>query len=177
MMTIGNINSSEESIILSGKDGINIKIPIDVAKISITIKNMLEDLGEMVEEGEENIIPITNINGAILAKIFQFCNYIHTNQEEFENLKTWLEDKSFSFSLSQWFNDYLDVEQELMFQVILGANFLDIQPLLNMQCKHVANIIRNKTPAELKVLFATPTEADVPQTEATEATEAVDATS
>ncbi len=138
--------------ILAGNDGIDIKIPLEIAKVSITISNMLEDLGE-IDENEDNIIPIPGVNGAILTKIYTFCEYIHNNPTELEHLQTWLDDKTFTVPLSQWFNDYLNVDQQTMFEVILGANFLDIQSLLNMQCKHVANIIRNKTPEQLRVLF------------------------
>ncbi len=140
--------------VLYAKDGVNVSIPLDVAKVSITIKNMLEDLGEIVEMGEENSIPIPAVDGAILTKIFEFCEYIHNNPTELENLKTWLDDKTFTFPLPTWFNEYLNVDQKTMFEIILGANFLDIQSLLNMECKHVANIIRNKTPDELRSLFA-----------------------
>ncbi len=173
MMTIGNNN--EEMIVLNAKDGINVSVPLSVAKISITIKNMLEDLGEMVEEGHENSIPIPGVDGAILAKIYTFCDYIHTNPTELENLQIWLDDKTFTVPLSQWFNEYLNVDQQTMFEVILGANFLDIQPLLNMQCKNVANIIRNKTPDELRTLFASQSTQETVVANTTETEGVVDA--
>ncbi len=150
---------NKEMIILSGKDSITVKVPLDIAKMSVTIKNLMEDL---FDEDNENIIPVPAVNGVILNKIFEFCNYIHTNQEEYDNVKAWIDDKSFTSSLSQWFIDYMNVDQQTMFEIILGANFLDIQMLLNMECKHVASIIRNKTPEELRTLFEMPKNEVVP---------------
>jgi hypothetical protein len=158
---MSQMTTTDNMCILSANDGINITVPLDIARVSITISNMLEDLGEMGQEGEDNIIPIPNINGAVLNKIYTFCEYIHNNPMELQNLQTWLDDKTFTVPLSKWFNEYLNVDQQTMFEVILGANFLDIQSLLNMQCKHVATIIRNKTPDELRVLFANQSTAAV----------------
>ncbi len=168
MMTIGNNNANEEMIGLIAKDGIIVSVPMSIAKISLTIKNMLEDLGDVIGEGQDNTIPIPNVNGIILAKIYTFCDYIHNNPSELENLQTWLDDKTFTFQLAKWFNEYLNVDQQITFEVILGANFLDIQSLLNMQCKHVAGIIRNKTPDELRTLFAGQPQVETPTQELTE---------
>ncbi len=177
MMTIGN-NTKEEMISLIAKDGISVSVPMSVAKISITIKNMLEDLGDSIGEGQDNSIPIPNINGPILAKIYMFCDYIHNNPDELNKLTVWLEDKSFTVLLgSEWFKEFLNVDQQTTFDIILGANFLDIQSLLNMECKYVASIIRNKTPDELRTLFSSPQEtATVVENEATQATQEVETT-
>jgi S-phase kinase-associated protein 1 len=159
MMTTAN-----NMCVLNGRDGINVIVPLAVAKVSITIRNMLEDLGEILEEGQDNNIPVPGVKGAILDKIYIFCNYIHTNPQELDTLITWTDDKTYTFPLPEWYNEFLNIDQATLFEVILGANFLDIQPLLNMTCKYIANIIRNKTPDELKILFKNPDEEEpVPQ--------------
>ncbi len=155
--------SSYYMCVLSANDGVNISVPIDVAKISITIKNMMEDIGDTEEDN--NIVPIPVVNGAILQKIYIFCNYIHNNPSELDNLNLWLDDTTYTFQLSQWFIDYLNVDQETMLEVTKGANFLDISVLLNMQCKYIACIIRNKTPDELRILFQSQTEAEASNTQ------------
>jgi S-phase kinase-associated protein 1 len=151
--------TTDNNCILNAGDGVNVIVPLDVAKISITIRNMLEDLGDMLEDNQDNIIPIPGVKGAILDKIYIFCNYIHTNPQELEALMTWTDDKTYTVPLPEWFNEYLKMGQSTLFEVILGANFLDIQQLLHMTCKHIANIIRNKTPDELKTLFKNPEES------------------
>jgi S-phase kinase-associated protein 1 len=151
--------TANNTCVLNAVDGVNVIVPLDVAKISITIRNMLEDLGETLGEDEDNIIPVPGVKGTILNKIYYFCNYIHTNPQELDALTAWLDDKTYTIPLPEWYNEFLNIDQTTLFEVILGANFLDIQPLLNMTCKYIANIIRNKTPDELRILFKNPEEA------------------
>lgn len=143
--------------VLFAKDGEKLQLPIDVAKTSITIKNMLEDLGEV--DGDENIIPIPAINGDVLKKIFEYCCYINAHPLDLDEVNKWIEDTKFEFPLTEWFVEYLKIEQELLIEIILGANFLDINSLLRMACKQVASLIRNKSPEELRELFRKPEEA------------------
>jgi S-phase kinase-associated protein 1 len=136
---------------LCAKDGIQIPISLEVAKMSITIKNMLEDLGE--DDGFDNHIPIPPINGNVLKKIYEYCQYIYKNPLELDDLQKWIDDYKFEIPLPAWFTEYLNIDQGLLVEIILGANFLDIDSLLRMACKQVASFIRNKTPEELKIIF------------------------
>jgi len=43
---------------------------------------------------------------------------------------------------------------KLLFDIITAANFLDIKGLLDLCCKVIANIIKGKSPEEIKVTFA-----------------------
>jgi S-phase kinase-associated protein 1 len=136
---------------LCAKDGIQIPISLEVAKMSVTIKNMLEDLGD--DDGFDNHIPIPPINGNVLKKIYEYCQYIYKNPLELDELQKWIDDYKFEVPLPAWFTEYLNIDQGLLVEIILGANFLDIDSLLRMACKQVASFIRNKTPEELKIIF------------------------
>ena len=81
------------NIKLQSSDGEIFEVDVDVAKLSVTIKTMLEDLG--MDEEDDEAIPLPNVNAAILkvndvdtdsskplkiarciAVIFE-CNYVH----------------------------------------------------------------------------------------------------
>ncbi|KAJ2086303.1 E3 ubiquitin ligase complex SCF subunit scon-3 [Coemansia sp. S142-1] len=47
----------------------------------------------------------------------------------------------------------MKVDQELLFEILLAANYMDIKPLLELGCKTVANMIRNKTAQEIRTMF------------------------
>ena len=53
----------------------------------------------------------------------------------------------------EWYADFIDVEQDFLFELINAANYMDIQPLLNLSCAKVASSIKNKTPEEIRKIF------------------------
>lgn len=154
--TIGN--NTETMIILMSNDGGCYSVDINTVKQCNTINNMLESLGDESDEP----IPLPTIKGTTLKKVMTFCDYVRTNAEDAQNLEHWTNDRTFVVQLSQWFSDYINVEQVELFDIILAANFLDIPLLLHLGTKHVASIIRNKTPDELRVLFGEPMAPAVP---------------
>ena len=52
-----------------------------------------------------------------------------------------------------WDKTFCDVDLKSLFEVILAANFLDFKPLLNLTCKAVGELIKGKTPEEIKKVF------------------------
>merc|ERR1712166_15083 len=49
--------------------------------------------------------------------------------------------------------EYVEIEQEILFELILAANYLDIKPLLDLTCAKVASMIKGKTPEEIRKQF------------------------
>jgi S-phase kinase-associated protein 1 len=58
-----------------------------------------------------------------------------------------------STDISEWDQKFLQVDQEMLFEIILTANYLDIKPLLEVGCKSVANMIKGKSPEEIRKTF------------------------
>ena len=62
------------SIKLQSSDGETFPVDVDIARQSVTIRTMLEDLG--MEEEEDEVVPLPNVNAAILKKV---CNTEYIN--------------------------------------------------------------------------------------------------
>ena len=45
------------------------------------------------------------------------------------------------------------LHQEVLFELILAANYLDIQPLLSLTCATIASQIKGKAPEEIRRIF------------------------
>ena len=57
--------------------------------------------------------------------------------------------------VQEWYATYMgtDMEQNYLFELILAANYLDIQPLLDLTCATMAIRIKGKTPEEIRQIF------------------------
>ena len=104
---------------------------------SITIKNMVEDTGLDIN------VPVPMVDSSTLVKVIAYLKYHQRAEEE-----TVPEDEQ-----TRWDMDYIKVDDEMLFNTILAANYLDIKPLLDLTCKAVADEIKGKSPEEIRVRF------------------------
>ena len=58
---------------LQSSDGEVFDVDIKVAQCSLTIKQMLEDLG--VEDNDEEVVPLPNVTAAILRKVISWAQH------------------------------------------------------------------------------------------------------
>ncbi|KIZ07701.1 SKP1-like protein 1A [Monoraphidium neglectum] len=117
----------------------------EVANESVTIKNMIE--GEYT--GTDEVIPLPNVNGKILAKVIEYSRY------HVEAAKKGADDKPAKSEddVKQWDTEFVKVDQATLFDLILAANYLNIKGLLDLTCQTVANMIKGKTPEEIRKTF------------------------
>ena len=55
--------------------------------------------------------------------------------------------------LKAWDTEFTKVDQGTLFELILAANYLNIKPLLDLTCATVANMIKGKSPEEIRKTF------------------------
>lgn len=145
------------TIKLQSSDGQLFPIEVAVAvKCSGMLRNMLEDLGidETTTSGEQPVIPVPQVNSAILGKVLQWANYHKDDddvelaeEEEFQSKEKRTDD------IGSWDADFLKVDQGMLFEVMLAANYLDMRGLLDVACKTVANMIKGKNVEEVRKTF------------------------
>jgi len=51
--------------------------------------------------------------------------------------------------ISEWDCEYINVEQDMIFELIMAANYLDIKSLLDLACSKVASMIKGKSVQEV----------------------------
>jgi len=117
------------------------EISIEAIMMSGTIKCMLDDLGK---DERDSPIVLSNVNTKILDKIITYCNYHTANKSPKEEVKD---------DILPWDLEFCKIDQTDLFGLILAANYLDIKPLLDLTCKTVANMIKGKTPEEIRKTF------------------------
>lgn len=55
--------------------------------------------------------------------------------------------------VQEWYSNFVAVDQEILFELILAANYMDIKPLLDLTCATVASLIKGKSPEEIRKQF------------------------
>ena len=55
--------------------------------------------------------------------------------------------------VDEWDAAFVTIDQEMLFELILAANYMDIKSLLDLTCAKVASMIKGKTPEEIRKTF------------------------
>ncbi len=128
----------DNQITLQSSDRTNFQVEVKVAKMSETVKQLIEDAGI------DNTVPLPNVTGKILAKVVEYCKY------HCDNVTIVTEGTD---DIIAWDLEFTKVDQATLFEIILAANYLDIKDLLDLTCKTVARMIKGKTRDEIKKTF------------------------
>lgn len=132
--------STSKMIVLKSSDGETFEVEEAVALESQTIKHMIED------DCADTSIPLPNVTSKILAKVIEYCKR-HVDAVA----KT--DDKASEDDLKSFDADFVKVDQATLFDLILAANYLNIKSLLDLTCQTVADMIKGKTPEEIRKTF------------------------
>ncbi|CAE7277227.1 fpaB-1 [Symbiodinium pilosum] len=131
---------------LKSSQGEIFEVEPEVATMSTLIKNMVED------SGTDEEIPLPNVKTAILSKVIDYCKYHKDNPPE-EIQKPLKSTNLVECGVSEWDSEYVNIEQEVLFELILAANYLDIKSLLDLTCAKVASMIKGKNTEEIRKQF------------------------
>lgn len=130
------------------------QVMTSVIKMSRTIRELIEDVGTAIT------IPLPNIDGKSFAKVIEWCRWHKENDAPEPVAPAPAADVPAEkippkkVPLCEWDLEYLkSMENEMLFNVILGANYLDIAKLLTVGCKGIAMQIKGKTPEEIRKIF------------------------
>ena len=126
-------------------DGEEVEIDIDVAEKSVLIKGLIDDTGT------DDQIPLPNVKRPILEKVIDFCKHLKDHQAP--EIEKPLKSTDMQSVVDPWYADYINLEQEVLFELIMASNYLDIKPLLELSCAKVASMIKNKSIQEIRKFF------------------------
>lgn len=127
---------------LVSKDGQEFLVEKKVVEISEIVKATLENLDDFNDP-----VPLDNIDGPTLEKVLIFCKK-HSSDDGVSE---------------KWGAEFCNMDNESLLNLILAANYMSIQPLLNLTCKKVADMIKGKSVEEIRATFPIANSTDVPQ--------------
>ena len=142
-------NEAEKKIMLRSFDGEYFVVSEAVAMKFQIIRNMIED------DCVQDFIPVPNVSAKILSMVIEYCK----KHDDTEKTTTAAADACNSQKaveeeeLKKWDENFIDVDQAVLFEIILAANYLDIKELLDLACQKVADMIKGKSPEEIRRTF------------------------
>ncbi|KAM3196728.1 hypothetical protein ACQJBY_072436 [Aegilops geniculata] len=140
----------KKMVTLKSSDGEEFEVEEAVAMESQTIRHMIED------DCADNGIPLPNVTSKILSKVIEYCNkHVQAKPADAAPAGAAAPDAAAppAEDLKNWDAEFVKVDQATLFDLILAANFLNIKGLLDLTCQTVADMIKGKTPEEIRKTF------------------------
>jgi len=114
------------------------------------------NLVKSIIDGDANAkeIPIKKVRGDILALIVEYLKR-HNGKKPAEIAKPIRSVKMERIVEDKWDADFINkMTKKIIFQVILGANYMDLPSLLHLGCAKIATLIKGKSPEEIKNILS-----------------------
>ncbi|KAF7087980.1 hypothetical protein CFC21_091136 [Triticum aestivum] len=139
----------KKMITLKSSDGEEFQVEEAVAMESQTIRHMIED------DCADNGIPLPNVDSKILSKVIEYCKkHVQADSKPADaSSSTSTAAPSPVEDLKSFDAEFVKVDQATLYDPILAANYLNIKVLLDLTCQTVADMIKGKTPEEIRKTF------------------------
>jgi len=144
------MSSGEGTVSLISSEGTTFQVPLDIAQVSKFVADILKDETDTSDEAGPTV-PIPSVRADILTKIIDFCTHYKT--EPMKKIDQPLKSSNIAETVQQYYSDFVTVEQSLLFELMLAANYMHIQPLIDLACAAVAAMIKGKTPEQIRSHF------------------------
>jgi S-phase kinase-associated protein 1 len=135
----------EKMITLVSSDGEKMQISAKAAQRSQLVKGIIEDYPDDAE------VPLNNVKSGILKKIKEYLE--HYQDSDPKEIERPLASQNYQDCVEPWDYEFINVDLDLIFEIILAANYMDIKPLLELASSKIASIIKGKTPEEIRKTF------------------------
>eukprot|EP00253_Pinus_taeda_P018190 PITA_18190 len=132
----------ERKVTLKSSDNQLFHVTEAVASESEYMKMMIEDTDTA------NAIPLLNVYSKILSKVMEYCKY-HVKAQMLAAGKSAISEDE----IRTWDEEFVKVDEATLSDLILAADYLHIKNLLDLTCQNVADMIKDKTPEEIRKIF------------------------
>ncbi|XP_045831322.1 SKP1-like protein 1B [Trifolium pratense] len=100
----------------------------------------VKDAIETIPTDEINSISLSLVRSEILTKVIEYCKKHNSAQMS-------------DVDLMDWDVEFANVHYTTLFDLVLSANYMNINCLLDLVCGKIADMIKGKTPGEIAKLF------------------------
>ncbi|KAK4120636.1 Skp1-domain-containing protein [Parathielavia appendiculata] len=127
------------------------EIPRSAAEHSVVVRQLLEDFSSL--EFGQSVIPISvNVSEECLDKVFEWTTHWRDAPKAADDGAAAGNVTAVEFT--PWDDQFFsNVDQDMLFEILVATNYLDIKPLYDMACQIVADMIRGKSTEEIRQIL------------------------
>jgi S-phase kinase-associated protein 1 len=138
----------DTNIVLECRHGERIVISKQSAKLSDMLRTVIEN------SREDDVIPLRNISVSVMNKICEyFKHYENCDFEKFQEIEKPIRSTNMRDIVNEWDAEFINVKDDMLFELISASNYLDIKPLLDLSCAKIATKIKDKSIEKIKKIF------------------------
>jgi S-phase kinase-associated protein 1 len=149
--------AAEQTVTLVTSDGDSIVVAAAVARQSLTIAHILDDLGEDADPAVAAplTVPLPAVKGAesagVMRRVVDLMELMHADAAAAPAAPA--APAAASAPVGSARPKLADLDIKAMFETLTVANFLNCQPLVDAGIDEVVRRVRGKTPEEIRGLF------------------------
>ncbi len=143
--TINTSSTSGKKVKIIVKEGNEIEVDTALISRSVTVKGMLDD-------SQDESIPLPEISEWTFHKVIDFLKHLAEGNAAPEIEKP-LRSNDMKDVTTEWYANFVDLDDDHVQDIILAANYLDIKELLNLGCAKMGSVIRGLSIPEFRKRF------------------------
>lgn len=130
-----DLETTDEELLVITQDQQKLSIPKKIACLSQLLKTLTEGDASATE------VPLS-VSTPVLKKVREYMVYRASNVAV--KIEKPLKSSDMYQVVSKWEADFVNVDQELLFELTLAANYMDIPCLLDLTSAKIASMLKGK---------------------------------
>jgi S-phase kinase-associated protein 1 len=145
--------TNDINVNLVSSDGVTFSVPVRAAKLSNLVSAMTdEDFPDELNDEKMEDIPVIRVRSQVLDMIVGFM--IHYDIDPMVTIKKPLVSNNIGDVVQHWYAVFIErINEDMLYDIVNAANYMHIQPLLELGCAGVAISINGKTTTEVNDAF------------------------
>ena len=148
-------------LILRSEDGQDFTVDYEDLKLSKLVIESIDDHTNITTHNTHThnnleILPLLKIKGVILSKVIEFCQ--HYTADPMTPISMPFTSDLMEDMVQPWYCAYSSVDDVMKYELLSAANFMNIEPLMDLMCLKISVMIKGKSGDEIRRIFNIPLE-------------------
>ncbi|XP_066374294.1 SKP1-like protein 1 [Miscanthus floridulus] len=143
----GGTSSGEKTIVLVSSDNsARFEVREAAALLSQTVRRMIDEAGA---DASGDGITLPDVDAKTLAKVLEYCNK-HAPASSSSSAAEAAPPAEGEEDLERFDREFVRVDMGTLYSLVTAASYLKIEGLLNLTCQTIADMIKGKTPEQIR---------------------------